>query len=219
MPKLLDLFCGAGGAAKGYQQAGFTITGVDIVPQPNYPFEFIQADVLQLEQSFLAQFDAIHASPPCQAYSDLAKRNGNADDWPDLVGPVRGLLTRAGKPWVIENVEGSPLIDPILLCGTMFDGLRVIRHRLFEANFKIVPPPHIPHKEHPLVHTLDKRKAHYGKTNEWMDFVQVTGGGNCTIAAARDAMGIDWMKKVEINEAIPPAYTALIGRDLLKALG
>ena len=212
--KLLDLFCGAGGAAMGYHRSGFAVTGVDIKPQPNYPFEFLQADVLDLKVEFLRSFDAIHASPPCQAYSDLAKRNGNAHEWPDLVGPVRKLLICTGKPWVIENVEGSPLRDPILLCGTMFPELRVIRHRLFELNFDVVPPPHIPHNKHPLVHTLDKRKAHYGKTDEWRDFVQVTGGGNCSIASARDAMGIDWMKKSEINEAIPPAYTYFIGLAL-----
>lgn len=217
-PVLLDLFCGAGGAALGYCRAGFSVVGVDIDHHPNYPFKFIQADALELEQSFLEGFDAIHASPPCQAYSDLAKRNGNADEWPDLVGTVREILTATGKPWVIENVEGSPLLDPVLLCGTMFDGLRVIRHRLFEANFEIVPPPHIPHKAHPLVHTLDKRKAHYGKTDEWQDFVQVTGGGNCSIASARDAMGIDWMKKAEINEAIPPAYTQFIGLAFMEHL-
>ncbi len=219
MPKkLLDLFCGAGGAAMGYYRAGFAVVGVDIAPQPNYPFEFIQADVLELEPEFFESFDAIHASPPCQAYSDLAKRNGNAHEWPDLVGPVRDILNSTGKPWVIENVEGSPLLNPIVLCGTMFDKLRVIRHRLFESNFDIIPPPHIPHKEHPRVHTLDKRKSHYGKTDEWRDFVQVTGGGNCTIAAARDAMGIDWMKKAEINEAIPPAYAQFIGNALMERL-
>lgn len=217
-PRLLDLFCGAGGAAMGYHRVGFDIVGVDIEPQPNFPFEFVHADVLKLEPEYLAGFDAIHASPPCQAYSDLAKRNGNADEWPRLIEPVRDMLNATGKLWVIENVEGSPLRDPIVLCGTMFEGLRVIRHRLFETNFDILPPPHIPHKEHPLVHTLDKRKAHYGKTDEWRDFVQVTGGGNCSIAAARDAMGIDWMKKAEINEAIPPAYAEYVGSAILQHL-
>jgi DNA (cytosine-5)-methyltransferase 1 len=98
----------------------------------------------------------------------------------------------------------------------MFPGLRVLRHRLFEANFRIEAPPH---RKHPKVHTFDKRKSHFGKTNEWTDFVQVTGGGNCTLAAARQAMGIDWMTKGEINEAIPPAYTELIGRQLMAQIG
>jgi DNA (cytosine-5)-methyltransferase 1 len=214
-PLLLDLFCGAGGAGVGYQRAGFDVVGVDIVPRPSNPLPFIQADALTLDPKFIALFDAIHASPPCQSYSDLAKRNGNADEWPRLIEPVRKILQDSGKPWVVENVEGSPLIDPVMLCGTMFPGLRVLRHRLFEASFKIIPPEH---KKHPKVHTFDKRKSHFGKTDEWRDFVQVTGGGNCTLAAARDAMGISWMSKGEINEAIPPAYTELIGRQLMKHL-
>ena len=216
--KLLDLFCCAGGAALGYDQAGFEVTGVDIAPQPNYPYKFIQADALYLKRKFLAGFDAIHASPPCQAYSDLAKRNGNGDDWPQLIEETRAMLQQTGKPWVIENVEGAPLISPIVLCGTMFPGLRVIRHRLFESNIPIKQPTHIPHVEHPLVHTLDKRKNHYGKTCEWKNYVQVTGGGNCSIAAAKDAMGIDWMTKKEINEAIPPAYAEYIGRQIMQYL-
>jgi DNA (cytosine-5)-methyltransferase 1 len=98
----------------------------------------------------------------------------------------------------------------------MFPNLRVLRHRLFEASFEIIPPPH---QKHPKVHTFDKRKSHFGKTNEWKDFVQVTGGGNCTLAAARSAMGIDWMTKNEINESIPPAYTEFVGRAMLRSMG
>jgi DNA (cytosine-5)-methyltransferase 1 len=215
-PWILDLFCGAGGAGMGYHQAGFEVIGVDINPQPNYPFSFIQCDVLMLDQKFMSLFDAVHASPPCQAYSDLAKRNGNGHMWPKLIEPVRNILKCTGLPYIIENVEGAPLHNPIILCGTMFNNLRVIRHRLFEANFPIVAPPH---GKHPLVHTFDKRKSHFGKTDENKDFVQVTGGGNCTIVAARAAMGINWMSKKEINEAIPPAYTKFIGGQLLKYLG
>jgi len=214
-PRILDLFCCAGGAGVGYAQAGFDVVGVDIKPQPNYPLPFIQADALTLDPEFIAQFDAVHASPPCQAYSDLAKRNGNADEWPRLIEPVREMLIRCGLPYVIENVSGAPLLHPVVLCGTMFPGLRVLRHRLFEANFEIVPPPH---KRHPKCHTFDRRKSHYGKTDEWKDFVSVNGGGNCTIAAARDAMGIDWMTKDEINESIPPSYTQFIGQQLLRYL-
>ena len=164
---------------------------------------------------FIKSFDAIHASPPCQSYSDLAKRNRNADAWPRLVEPVRECLIQSNLPYVIENVEGAPLINPIVLCGTLFPGLRVLRHRLFETNFPVTTPEH---GKHPKVHTLDKRKSHYGKTNEWVDFVQVTGGGNCSVAAAREAMGIDWMSKSEINEAIPPAYTHYIGNFLIQHL-
>jgi DNA (cytosine-5)-methyltransferase 1 len=214
-PLLLDLFCCAGGAALGYHQAGFEIIGVDIYPQPRYPYAFIQADALKLDPAILSLVDVIHASPPCQSYSDLAKRNGNADAWPRLIEPVRDMLSNTGLPYIIENVEGAPLLNPTVLCGTMFPQLRVIRHRLFETNFSVQAPEH--HK-HPLVHTLDRRKNHYGKTDEWVDFVSVNGGGNCSIAAARDAMGISWMTKKEINEAIPPAYTEFIGKQLLAHL-
>jgi len=213
--RLLDLFCCAGGAGVGYNRAGFDITGVDISPQPRYPFNFIEADALKLDPGFIASFDAVHASPPCQSYSDLAKRNKNAHKWPRLIDPVRAMLVSSGLPYIIENVEGAPLINPIVLCGTMFKGLRVIRHRLFETNFMVLVPPH---GKHPLVHTFDKRKSQYGKTNEMRDFVSVTGGGNCTVAAARDAMCINWMTKNELNEAIPPAYTQLIGRQLIAYL-
>lgn len=214
-PKLLDLFCCAGGAAKGYKQAGFEVVGVDISPQSNYPFPFIQADALALDHKFLVSFDVIHASPPCQSYSVLAKRTGNGASWPRLIEPVREMLIRSGRPYIIENVVGAPLHNPIQLCGVMFPELRVLRHRLFETNFKITSPSH---PSHPKVHTHDRRKAHYGKTNEWKDYVQVTGGGNCSVAAAQDAMGIDWMTKSELNEAIPPAYARFIGLELMRYL-
>jgi DNA (cytosine-5)-methyltransferase 1 len=204
-PRLLDLFC----------CVGFEVVGIDIAPQPNYPLPFIQTDALKLDPKFLATFDAIHASPPCQSYSDLAKRNANAHEWPRLIEPVREMLRKTGLPYVIENVDGAPLLNPVVLCGTMFPGLRVLRHRLFEANFEIIAPAH---KKHPKVHTFDKRKSHYGKTDDMRDFVQVTGGGNCSIAAARDAMGINWMTKGELNESIPPAYTELVGKALLRHL-
>jgi DNA (cytosine-5)-methyltransferase 1 len=151
--KLLDLFCCAGGAAEGYSRAGFEVVGVDIKPQPHYPHTFIQADALTLKRDFMASFDAIHASPPCQSYSDLAKRNGNADEWPRLVEPVREMLIRSGLPYIIENVEGAPLLNPAVLCGTMFKDLRVLRHRLFETSFPVMVPPH---GRHPKCHTMDE---------------------------------------------------------------
>lgn len=214
-PLLLDLFCKAGGAAMGYYRAGFEIVGIDIEPQPRYPFQFIQVDAMGLDEGFLSGFHAIHASPPCQRYSDLAKRNGNAAAHPDLVEPVRKLLHFIGRPYVIENVEGAPLIDPVVLCGTMFDGLRVLRHRLFETDWPLQQPAH---GKHPLVYTMDRRKAHFQRLDQEAAFVQVTGGGNYSKAAAASAMGIDWMTKDELNQAIPPAYTRFIGEQLLAHL-
>jgi len=199
----------------GYHRAGFEVVGIDIDPQPRYPFEFIQHDALTLDPEFLASFDAIHASPPCQSYSDLAKRNGNADAWPRLIEPVREMLDGLGVPYIIENVEGAPLLNPTVLCGTMFPGLRVIRHRLFESNIDLEAPAH---GKHPLVFTHDKRKAHYGKLDQNTSFVQVTGGGNSTIANAKAALGIDWMTKNELNESIPPAYTEYLGGFLMRAV-
>lgn len=227
--RLLDLFCGAGGASVGYSRAGFDVVGVDIKPQPRYPFEFHQVDALMIMADLLdgwptsgfaagdvlADFDAIHASPPCQRWSDLAKRNGNAHEWPDLIAPTRALLERSGLPYVIENVEGAPLIDAVMLCGVSYPPLRVLRHRLFESNVPLFPPPH---QRHPLVYTRDKRKAHYGRLDDRTAFVTVTGGGNSSVAAARDAMGIDWMTKDELNEAIPPAYTEWVGRNIMQAI-
>ena len=216
-PLLLDLFCGAGGAAMGYHQAGFDVIGVDIEPQPNYPFEFICADALSGLWYSRRNPDAVHALPPCQRYSDLAKRNGNADDWPDMVADVRRALQASDLPYVIENVEGAPLHNPITLCGTMFPNLRVIRHRLFETNFPINTNDLTHPRKHPLVFTHDKRKKHYGQLNQDTAFVQVTGGGNATLANKLDAMGCDWMQTHrEVNEAIPPAYTEWIGRQLIQ---
>lgn len=218
---ILDVYCGAGGASRGYYEAGFAVIGVDINPQPNYPHPFIQMDALR----FLAMIgngtmnlhpEAVHASPPCQARTPLQKQNKLP--YPELVPPTRLLLEKLGLPYVIENVPGetrdpeAQLINPITLCGTMFPGLRVIRHRLFETNWPLVAPPE--HPKHPLVFTHDKRKLHHGKLDQDTSFVQVTGGGNCTVANARDAMGIDWMEKGELNEAIPPAYTEYVGTQL-----
>jgi DNA (cytosine-5)-methyltransferase 1 len=197
-PRLVDLFCGAGGAAMGYHQIGFDVVGVDLKPQPHYPFEFHRWDALMFP---LAGFDAAPASPPCQAFSDLQKQNKR--EYPELIAPIRERLRSSGLPYVIENVEGAPLIDPVMLCGTMFPGLRVLRHRLFETNFPIDQPAH---PRHPLVFTHDKRKAHHGLLDQDTAFVQVTGGGNCTVRNAQDAMGI------------PPAYTMRVGRYLMAAL-
>lgn len=213
--RVLDAFCKAGGAAKGYHDAWphAEIVGVDIEPQPRYPFTFVQGDAMELlrDVEWLQTFDVVHASPPCQRYSDLARRNGNAEDWPDLLPAVRELLVASGVPYVIENVEGAPMRSPLVLCGTMFPGLRVLRHRLFECSFPVQQPLH---PTHPLVFTHDKRKAHYGKLDEDTAFVQVTGGGNCSVRNKLAAMGVEWMTGAEANEAIPPAYTEYIARHL-----
>lgn len=219
-PLLLDFYCCAGGAAMGYHRAGFEVIGIDKDPQPNYPFVCFESDALDFLSGLLAggsvvgiyldDVAAIHASPPCQAYSDLQKQNKR--DYPDLIAPTRERLKATCLPYVIENVEGAPLIEPITLCGTMFPGLRVIRHRLFESNVPLTAPRHP--DSHPLVFTHDKRKAHYGKLDQDKAFVQVTGGGNATVANKRAAMGIDWATGAEVNEAIPPAYTEFIGRQL-----
>lgn len=211
----------------GYHRAGFDVVGVDIDPQPRYPFPFAQDDALAVLRSLLAgqtwglqlaDFSAVHASPPCQRFSDLAGRNGNGDDWPDLIEPVRDLLEQTGLPYVIENVEGAPLRDPVMLCGSMFPELRVYRHRLFESNVPLVEPVHEKHRE--LTFTHDKRKRHYGQPLDLDTMrVQVTGGGNAPIWAKRQAMGgLHWMTGHEVNEAIPPAYTEYIGTQLLAHL-
>lgn len=220
MKRILDLCCGAGGATAGYLDAGFDeAVGVDLYPQPRYPATFLQQDAIRFLGELmndsapgvsLDDFDAIHASPPCQAHSDLQKQSKRA--YPDLIAPLRRLLEATGLPYVIENVEGAPLIDPVVLCGTMFPGLRVIRHRLFETNWPLEAPHH---PKHPLVFTHDKRKSHYGRLDQDTSFVQVTGGGNASVANKLAAMGIDWMTGREVNEAIPPAYTEYVGRHLL----
>ena len=213
--KALDLFCGAGGATRGLQRAGFHVTGVDYDFQPRYCGDaFVWCNAIDGNRDYrkwLRRFDFIWASPPCQRFSEVTPAHARASH-PDLIEPTRAMLKASGAPYVIENVEGAPLVDPVTLCGTMFPGLRVLRHRLFEASFPIVAPSH---GKHPLVHTLDKRKGHYGRTDDMRDFVQVTGGGNSSKRAAADAMGIDWMTKDELNEAIPPAYSEWIARQFL----
>lgn len=220
--RLLDLFCGAGGASAGYARAGFEVFGVDIAPQPNYPFQFQQTDALAymeilLDTGLINTFDVVHASPPCQAHSDLQKQS--KIEYPDLIGPTRALLHEAPHiPYVIENVEGAPLINPVKLCGASpaFPELRVIRHRLFESNVGLRGTP-CPRK-HPLVFTYDKRKPHFGLLDQDTAYVQVTGGGNCKVRNKRAAMETPWMTGEECNEAIPPAYTRWVGSQLMAYL-
>lgn len=212
--RLLDLCCGAGAAARGYQQAGFEVVGVDIEPQPRYAGDaFFRGDALDRGVEFLQgfMFDAVHISPPCQAHSDLQKQSKRY--YVDLIPAARVLCRMSGLPYVIENVEGAPLRDPVRLCGAMFPELRVYRHRLFETNWPLVAPEHPRHVE--LTYTHDKRKAHYGLPLDLDTMrVQVTGGGNAPVWAKARAMGVDWMTGRELNEAIPPAYTRHIGEQL-----
>jgi DNA (cytosine-5)-methyltransferase 1 len=204
MPKLLDLYCGAGGASMGYYNAGYDVVGVDINHQSRYPFEFIQSDVFEFLRTYdLREFDVIHASPPCQLYSAL--NWVHKKDYPDHIERLRFLLIQLEKPYFIENVMHSPLnCSSLMLCGTMFD-LKVQRHRLFESNIRgIVQPVH--HKHELKVVNGDM-------------FSIVGNGGSFTIKEAREAMGIDWMIKKEITQAIPPKYTEYIGNQLLKMRG
>lgn len=209
--RLLDLFCCAGGAAEGYRRAGFKeIVGVDIAPQPRYPFKFVQGDALEYLAAHGVEFDAIHASPPCQRYSVVTRASGTPADHPDLVAPTRALLRVISRPWVIENVPGSPLLSPIVLCGAMFPGLRVYRHRLFESSVKLTVPPHPKHIVK-STGTQRGRKAHY----EAGGFITITGDVGVYCGGA---MEIDWMNGNELSQAIPPAYTEYVGKQLVYAI-
>jgi DNA (cytosine-5)-methyltransferase 1 len=209
--RLLDLFCKAGGAAMGYHRAGFDeIVGIDIEPQKRYPFEFVQCDALEYVRDHWMEFDAIHASPPCQAHSKLRHCSKNKPwhkEYPDLIPQTRNMLLRTSIPWVIENVVGARMPYSITLCGTMFKGLRVYRHRLFETSFFMMEPSHPKH----VIKANGKgirRKEQY----EAGSFLTVCGhiGRYCG-----DAMKIDWMTGAELSQAIPPAYTEYIGRQLI----
>lgn len=210
-PRLLDLFCCAGGAGMGYHLAGFDVVGVDIVPRPRYPFKFVQADALTLPNFFLASFDAIHASPPCQAHTSM-KTMHNAKEHLDLIEPTRALLVGSGVPWIMENVVGAPLADPILLCGTMFglgvDGAELQRHRAFETSFPILLHPQ-------CQHTSRRTIGIYGKgcRDSRRKFDKTIP--EFTVVQGRAAMGCDWMTTEELSQAIPPAYTEFLGRHIL----
>jgi DNA (cytosine-5)-methyltransferase 1 len=205
MPKLLDLFCCQGGASAGYVAAGFDVVGVDLSPQPRYPFRFVQADALAFLEENGGYFDAIHASPPCQAFTNCQRIRGN--DHPDLIGPTRELIELAYKPYVIENVEGAPLINPTLLCGGMF-GLRTYRHRLFESDVDLTAPPHPPHI---------KRTTKMGRPVRDGENMHVVG--NFTgVDLAREVMGMPWATREGLREAIPPQFAEHIGRQLIRQI-
>ncbi|MCK5307653.1 MAG: DNA cytosine methyltransferase [Zetaproteobacteria bacterium] len=215
MKQLLDLFCGAGGAAAGYHLAGFEVTGIDITEQPNYPYKFIHADALEAD---ISGYDAIHASPPCQGYCwSTTKPRAKGKTYPDLIEPVRGILIASGKPYVIENVPTAPLINPTYLEGTMF-GLNVIRRRGFETNWWL-PQPRFRPRKRPI---MQASKQDPDKLLQKSAYCTVAGNGadswSCRVADWRVAMGISWMTREEIKQAIPPAYTEHIGRHLMGAL-
>jgi DNA (cytosine-5)-methyltransferase 1 len=210
-PRLLDLFCGAGGCSVGYHRAGFDVVGVDIKPQPRYPFEFHQADALDWASWHIdgVEFDAIHASPPCPAYSLVSAFQGVAGKHPDLIGPVRALLLQAPTPFVLENVPGAPLRRDVVLCGEMF-GLRVHRHRIFEVHGAFVMRPQ--HQMHGLRGAKTNCETGPGIAR-WVT------GNYADHEDAADAMGIDWpMSRRELANAIPPAYTEHIGGYLMRAI-
>jgi len=218
MPRLLDLYCCAGGAAKGYFDAGFEVVGVDKDPQPNYPFEFHQADAIEFLTAHASEFDAIHASPPCQDYLNLGKVNkamGREYQYDRLISATRDLLVHLGKPYIIENVEDArpELIDPVRICGTGL-GRPIRRHRLFESNVELVGIP--------CDHGAFTEKRYWtgwrpnGETR-LSTVVQVYGN-----AGGREhwpaALGVDWMTAKEMTECVPPSYTGHLGRQLMAHL-
>ena len=220
-PRILDLFCKAGGAARGYADAGFEVVGVDIEPQPNYPFEFVQGDAIEFLERMLAGgtfewkgpglFSAVHASPPCPRFSTVTPKAAR-DRHPDLIARTRELLVAWGLPWVIENVVGSPLRNPVRLCGSSF-GLDLRRHRLFETNFPILVPPCDHSWQTPRFRSLDSRIVKRG------GLASVVGVHGSTQYRGEfelrcKAMQIDWMTNTELAQAIPPAFTRFVGERL-----
>jgi DNA (cytosine-5)-methyltransferase 1 len=224
-PKLLDLYCGAGGCSVGYHRAGFDVVGVDIKDQPNYPFEFHRADALEYLAEHWREFDAVHASPPCQAYSVMKTMPNLRSGHPELIVPTRMALRKTGKPYVIENVPGAPLQDPILLCGTMFglctaDGSTLKRHRYFECSFHIGMVPCCEHSGKRVIGLYGakardsaRERAHYRQDASTRG---APVGIQYSLADARAASGLDWMTMTEISLAIPPAYTEWIGKRLIE---
>jgi len=210
--RILDLFCGAGGAAMGYHRAGFEVVGVDNRPQPHYPFEFHQADAMTYP---LEGFDAIHASPPCQAFSQ-AVSIANRANHPDLLAATRERLEASGRPYIIENVPTAPLRNWIVLCGSSF-GLPIRRHRKFESNILLFSRP-CAHRDlaYPPIYA-----PAWNRTNP-LRVLSISGGyqvGEGSLEAHMAAMGIEHpITYHELSQAIPPAYTEWLGRQLERYL-
>jgi DNA (cytosine-5)-methyltransferase 1 len=207
-PRLLDLFCKAGGASAGYARAGFEVVGVDIEPQPRYPFEFHQGDAVAFLLEHYREYDAIGASPPCRDHTALTSRVGKiGNDW--LLPLTRAMLDATGKPYIIENVVGAPMRADVVLCGEMF-GLRTVRHRLFESN---IPMTGIPHPAGHRAPTATSRRR-----ERWSAGWNVSITGDVGVYVGPAAMGIDWMTGDELSNAIPPAYTEYLGWQLMFAI-
>ena len=208
---MLDLYCKAGGASVGYAKAGFEVIGVDIKKQKRYPYQFIQADALDVlaDKDFISQFDVIAASPPCQTHSatkHLRNAQGKSTNKVDLIPQTREGLIASGKIYIIENVPGAPLIDPVVMCGSSF-GLKVRRHRQFESNVKLTGLS--------CNHKLQgKPVGVYGSMRD-----EIPSGGHTakSLEEAREAMGIDWMLWGDLVEAIPPIYTEYLGKQIMEA--
>lgn len=216
-PRLLDLFCGQGGSGRGWMLAGFDVDGVDIRRQPRYPSKFIQGDALEYLYKHGHEYDVIRASPPCQTHTKLnniRKIKASTDEkYIDLIAPTRSALMEIGKPYIIENVVGAPLLNPTMLCGSMF-GLKVYRHRLFETSFLWFAPPHYPHKD---------KTPSSGRGPSPKGFISINSGGawnipeGYTAASYKNmAMGIDWMTQAGLAEAVPPAYEKYIAEQFMK---
>lgn len=214
-PVILDCFCGAGGAAMGYHQAGYDVVGIDIMDQPRYPFKFLQGDALAYLKRKWHKYDAIHASPPCQKFTRGAMRWDAGGNHLDLLTPTLDFLETLPIPWVVENVEQAAtkfrsMTPDIILCGTMF-GLGVFRHRAFQSNVALEGLPHAPHAGRigdGKYHTVAGNTGGSSTRDGW------TNGG---LAEWRKAMGIDWMNAREIAESIPPAFTKFIGKQLIRS--
>lgn len=209
-PRLLDAYCCQGGATRGYQQAGFHVTGIDISPQPRYIGDaFIQGDAVAYIGEHGHEYDAISASPPCQRYSNAQRIQGR--EHPDLIAATRDALGASGRPWTIENVEAAAreLRDPVVRCGAMFS-LRTYRHRLFEAGGGFA----LPHRMHPR-HVAPLAKM--GRPARPGEFLHVVGNFSGA-QEAREAMGMPWASREGLREAIPPAYTRWIGALLREHL-
>lgn len=208
-PRLLDLFCGAGGCSVGYSRAGFDVTGVDIDDHPSYPFRLIVGDALEVlsDTKFLGTFDVIHASPPCQAFTAYRRRGGGVGEgYPDLIAPVRERLREWGGTYVIENVPGAPLVDPVQLCGSSF-GLDVRRHRLFESSAALMAPPCQHGTQLPRFPPATNR-TNLRRTVE-------VGVWRIPLKVQQRAMGIDWMSLEDLTQAVPPAFTEHVGWQLI----